>query len=266
MNFGMWCIMMKRNTTRVKTWLFALLVCLASMSLAQAEDSPFRLGETLHYSMNFGWFEVGTAQIFIKPELEHIDGEAYYSIEFDVRTGSWVRFFTKFDGHFESLVHTETLKPLRSYRNLKHGKKIDIRTDNFYYEDSVRVHAYIEDRDLHRHHKFHEGATPILDLLSTYLSLRNLDLGEVEDQVNVRTFYSNRLYEFQMIPGEYGQQKIKKKRYDTREFRMQFPENDSFGKGKHGNVIISNDQSQIPLKIEVNMVLGSFYFKLEDAK
>ena len=216
--------------------------------------------------MNFGWFEVGSAEIWIDSELQYIDGEAHYSVQCIIQTASWVKIFTRLNAHYESLINVETLKPLVSRRNLKYGKSIDIRTDKFFYKDSVRIHAYIEDLNAHRYHSFKQKDVPILDFLSTYLSLRNDDLSETDEPVQVRTWYSNTLYEFQMIPDKYSQYKLKNRRVNSREFKLQFPKNDMFKNGKHGKVIISNDKDKIPLKIDINIILGSFYLELEDAK
>lgn len=244
-----------------------LIIFLISISLltgyfssAQENSHPFKPGEKLTYSMNLGWFEVGNAEAWIDPELRNIDGQEYYVVQFTAKTTSWVKFFKSVNACFETLVNTKTLLPLVSRRDLKFGKDIDIRTDKFTYSDSVKIRTYIEDIDKDRYHEFRLEETPLLDFLSTYLYIRNMKLNTNSQPIKFRTFYSNTLYKFQMIPGV--QRQYSKVR--AREYRLEFPENEMFGKGKHGKLILSDNHAKIPLRIDVNLILGSFYFKLEN--
>ena len=243
---------------RLVITLFALTMGLAVVG----QVHPFKPGERLTYSMHFGWLEVGSAEVWIDPEIQVVEDVPHYLVQCNVQTSGWV-FFKPVTACYESLVNVETLKPLRSSRDLKFGKSIDIRTDEFTYTDSARVHAYVEDIDTHRYHSFELGDNPVLDFLSTYLTLRNTDLNKVSDQLTIRSFYSNTLYEFKMSPAEMTSFDYGKVPIPAKTFQLHFPKNDMFKKDKHGSVLISTDGLQVPLRMDINIILGSFYFKLE---
>ncbi|MEQ9404618.1 MAG: DUF3108 domain-containing protein [Cyclobacteriaceae bacterium] len=246
------------------TLLFFLFI--SHSSFTQHKSHPFKKGEKLTYSMHFGWFEVGKAEISIDPELEYVDGKAHYSVQCSIYTAPWVKFFRNFNACYESLVNAQTLKPLVSYRDLKSGREIDIRTDKFYYGDSVKVHAYVEDLDENRYHTFGKKDVPILDFLSTYLHVRNVNFEKSDEPVEVRTFYSNTLYEFQMFPQAHQTYNLKSRKVKARELKLEFPENEMFKKGKHGSLIISEDKEKLPLRVDINIILGSFILKLQEDK
>ncbi|MEP5613578.1 MAG: DUF3108 domain-containing protein [Cyclobacteriaceae bacterium] len=242
-----------------------LLFLLLGSASAQKVNHPFKPGEKLIYSMHFGWFEVGEAEFWIDPELRYIDGEAYYSVQGAINTSSWARIFKAITGCFESLIHVETLEPLRSHRTMNSGKKtVDVRTDNFTYSDSLKIHTYVEDVDEHRYRSFNrEKNIPMRDFLSTFLLLRTVQFKD-NQPLEMRSFYSNTLYELKVVPGKQTDYDLKKKKIVSREFGLEFPKNEYFKRGKNGSAILSEESDRRPLRIEIDMALGSFYLKLSD--
>ncbi|MEP1094666.1 MAG: DUF3108 domain-containing protein [Cyclobacteriaceae bacterium] len=241
------------------------LLFLFEPASAQKEDHPFKVGEVLTYSMHFGWFEVGEAEFWIDPELRYINGDAYYSVQGEINTSSWARIFKAITGCFESLIHVETLQPLRSHRTMNSGKKtVDVRTDNFTYSDSLKIHTYVEDVDEHRYRSFpRKENIPMRDFLSTFLLLRTVQFND-NQPLDMRSFYSNTLYELRVIPGREKEYDLKKKKITSREYKLEFPKNEYFKKGKNGSAIVSEESDRRPLRIEIDMALGSFYLKLDD--
>ena len=109
---------------------------------AQNKSYPFKEGEKLIYSVHFGWFEIGEAELWIDPELQNMNGEAHYLIRCNVKSSPWFKMFKAMDMCFESMVKVEDLSPTYSFRDIRQGKKIDVRHDRFSYADSVGVEAY----------------------------------------------------------------------------------------------------------------------------
>lgn len=233
-------------------------------STAQNKSYPFKQGEKMIYSVHFGWFNIGKAEIRIDPKLRYEEGVPHYFVKCTINSSPWFRMFKQMNMTFESMIRVDNLRPKNSFRDLKQGKKIDIRYDDFYFEDSIRVEAYIEDIDKHRHHKFAYEETPFFDALSTYLYLRNKDLSNAKENFGVRTFFTNTLYEFYIEPDGKGKYKLDGKKIPTSEFELVFPPSDLNPKGKSGYVAISADDRKIPLKFKVNLSVGSFALSLDE--
>lgn len=247
--------------------MIVFLLLSFGISSAQKPDHPFKPGEKLNYTMHFGWFEVGKAEFFIDPEIQTIDGEAYYSVQGIITPSGWGKIFKAITGCYESLINVETLRPLRSHREMKSGKKItDVRTDNFNYaySDTLKIHTYVEDVDDHRYRAFPKKKdVPMLDFLSTFLFVRNVEFPD-NQAIDLRSFYSNTLYEFRVIPGQLKTYEAKQRKFRSREYSLEFPRNSYFKKGKkHGSAIVSEEANRLPLRIEINMKLGTFYLKLD---
>jgi hypothetical protein len=254
------------NICSSKGLLYTLfLLVVIESTKGQKVDHPFEPGEQLNYSMHFGWFEVGEAEFYIDPELQYIDGEAYYSVHGEINTSSWARIFKAITGCFESLIHVETLQPLRSYRTMNSGKKtVDVRTDHFDYSDSLKIHTYVEDLDEHRYRSFfRKENVPMRDFLSTFLFLRTVQFPD-NQPVDMRSFYTNSLYELKVTPGKQTDYNLNKRKIRSKEYKLEFPKNEYFKRGKNGSAIVSEESDRIPLRIEIDMVLGGFYLKLAD--
>lgn len=252
-----------RKTMAIFVVFFALLSGVNPL-IAQNKSYPFKQGEKMTYSVHFGWFNIGEAEVWIDPELHYENGEPHYLISCNISSAPWFKLLKKIDMCFESLVRASDLRPVNSIRDLKQGGRIDIRSDQFVFGDSIKVNAYVEDVDSHRYHTFPKTEVPFRDALSTYLYLRNQDLHNLNDKLSVRTFFTNSLYEFHMAPDGRGKFKLMGERVQTREFKLLFPPSSLVPKGQEGSVVVSADERRIPLKFKMNLSLGSFMLELED--
>ncbi len=250
--------------------MLILWVCFfgAIQSGAQNKSYPFKPGEKLTYNMKFGWFNIGDAVVWLDPEFHYPNdnGKPHYKIQFQVRTASWFRVFSKLSFCMESLIEADDLKPFRSDRDLEAKNKIDIRHDYFSYADSISVRAYIEDIDKWRYHKFAKEDAPLRDAMSTYMWLRGRNRSDFNHEIKVRTFFTNDLYEFSMLPGEKTTYKYDGRRVRALEFELVFPEGEYFEDGKTGRLILSDDRNRLPLRIEIDMRVGSFIFDLDEVE
>ena len=233
------------------------------MNPLKAQKYPFKPGERLVYKMNFGWFNVGEAEIWIDPEFHYPTKDPHYNIQCHIKTASWFKVFSKLEICMESLIQADNLQPYKSDRDMEGRNRIDIRHDFFKYGDEIEVSAYIEDIDEWRHHKFPKGSVPVRDALSTYFWLRSKKGEELDSSIDVRTFFTNDIYEFTMKPKRKTKYNYKGDNISVREFELIFPESEFFSNGKNGEVIVTNDERMLPLKFELYMSVGSFKFQLK---
>ena len=237
---------------------------MAAQSKEEVSNFPFKKGENLLYTMNYGWFEIGEASVSIDEKYWYFKNQAYLHIQCELVTKGFFGFFAKLDVCMDSWVDPQTLRPLHSHRNIAFGNKIDIRTDRFSYGDSVRVHSYIEDVDSRRYHSFSSKGY-LFDALSTYLFLRSRASvrNPCDKTISVRTFFSNDLYTFGMTCIDIQNATWEDRVVEARKYMLHFPESETFPKGKKAYVISTNDARQIPLKFLIEMGYGDFTFELK---
>lgn len=245
--------------------LSVMLIVIGVANALVAQKYPFKPGERLIYKMNYGWFNVGDAEMWLDPEFHYPTDEPHYNVQAHIKTASWFKVFSKLEICMESMMQANNLQPLKSDRDLEGRNRIDVRHDFFKYgRDSIEVDAYIEDIDQWRHHRFPNGNVPVRDALSTFMWLRSKKKSELQRPIEVRTFFTNDLYEFSMRPKGRTSYKYKGEKIDALEFELVFPEGEFFQSSRTGIVIVSDDAQMLPLKFEVDMEVGSFRFQLED--
>ena len=185
--FGRFPVSMARLTIM---WLIVVGAwCVKAQSVGNDENRHITPGEELLYTMNYGWFTIGKAEIFFDKEIWEVDDLSYYYLQCRVQTTGVFDFFTSTDICLESWIDVESLRPKVSYRQVFFGRKMDIRTDRYDYTDSVTISTYVEDVDRHQVKK---SDTITLDLLSTYLNLREIIHQNIpSDTVFVKLHFSN---------------------------------------------------------------------------
>ena len=261
----------KKELFSLKKMVLCLLIGWLSLPvLAQSEKKagahPFKKGEVLTYSMHYGWFEIGEATLSIDEEWWYLEKSPHYYINCKIESTGFVGFFAQLNVCMESWVNPNTLRPLRSHREVMFGKKIDIRTDHFTYSDSVRVQAYVEDIDARRYHAFAQSEVPLFDALSTYLFLRSSEANALakSETKAVRTFFSNDLYQFGMTFAGTSTYDWHDRDVTVRKYDLLFPKSSSFPDGKKAYVLATNDRKSLPLKFSIEMNYGDFTFELKD--
>ncbi len=225
-----------------------------------AQNHSFTPGESLTYSIKYGIFKVGRAEVYLDRELWEIEGRPHYYLQFRMENSGFISLFTTLDLCMESWIDSSTLKPKKSARHFFYGSKMDVRTDRFDYADSITVSTYVEDVDRHHSAKLKEQDTLIFDALSSYLYLRN-KLPELEEteSTHIQIYFTYDLYtqgiQFtEMVDEDLG-------RYDIR-----FAESDQFKKGGTSYILGSQTGEFVPQKLVIDLSLGKLVFELVDRK
>gem|GEM_PF-5234335 len=222
------------------------------------DDRHFKLGEELIYSMNYGWLGIGKAEVFMDKEIWDIGGRPHYYIQCRVQTTGFFDFFTSTNICLESWIDSASLRPYVSYRQVFFGRKIDVRTDKFDYADSVTITTYVEDVDRHQTAKVNLSDTLVLDLLSTYLNLRNIIYNhQIADSTLVKTHFSNDIYPFGIVHSGAVEEGLYR-------FEFIFPESGQYKRGSSAHVLASKGEAIIPEKMVIELTLGKLIFTLED--
>lgn len=240
-----------------------MLLILTGTSMVNAQSNQkapkhlFETGEELVYSMNYGWFNIGKATIYIDQELWDLQGLPHYYIQCRINTTGVFNFFSSTDVCVESWVNATTLRPTISYRQLFIGQSMDIRTDKFDFTDSVTISTYVEDVNRHQVAKVNISDTLVLDLLSTYLNLRNIVYWHEEsDTTIVKMHFSNDIYPFGIVhSGMEG---------ELFRFDLIFPETEEYEKGSPAYLLAQKEDTIIPVKLVVELTLGKLVFILNE--
>ncbi|MCV9387248.1 DUF3108 domain-containing protein [Reichenbachiella ulvae] len=241
--------------------LAIMLLILAGNCLVNAQSNRkvpkhhFETGEELIYSMHYGWFTIGKATILMDQELWNIQGKPHYYLQCRIQTTGVFDFFSSVDVCAESWIDVATLRPTISYRQFFIGQSMDIRTDRFEYADSVTISTYVEDVNRHQVAKVNISDTLVLDLLSTYLNLRDIVYSnDGSDTTMVKMHFSNDIYPFGIVHSGMEDEYYR--------FDLIFPETEEYEKGSPAYLLAKKEDTIIPVKLVVELTLGKLVFIL----
>lgn len=205
------------------------------------------------YTFRFGWIPLGTADFWTEKHPDSL------YMKCTVQGDGILSLVNPLDACMESWLN-EDFQPVFTYRDFAFGNSLDVRWNWFEFDDSVRIKAFIEDINTHRHHEFDTGI-PIHDLLGTIYYLRNTPFSG--DSTVTRVFYSNDVYKIKVM--KRGEELISftASTAKAEKYEIQVLDSEYFSSGKKITVFTSPDRRKVPYLIIVEMLLGNFEFNLE---
>ena len=230
---------------------FILFSGMISMSRGKMPEVPQYGGETMHYILRFGIFNVGKATIsFIEDSLHcghHIKAEA--------RSIGMARIFTSLDYCFETCMQPETGLPDKTYILLVDGRAR-------FYSEVFFDHTSREDSSIIYSNMSGEKSVPknIHDILTGYFHFRkNCIRQSVADQqeVVIPTYLGDEVWDLKIryegndsINTMYG--KINCLRFKSSTVAGRFFRNED-----DMTTWFTNDGNNIPVKIHLDLIIGS---------
>ena len=234
------------------------------MTLAYGQQIPFRkessfqAGEELTYRLRYGIVSaaVGTLKVedssikFSSPHTFHLSAQG--------RTSSAFSIFYTVDNQYDSYIDSRTFLPHYYTENIHEGKYR--RTDIVRFNHGTRT--VVGNKGT-----FKSSAGQTFDLLSAYYFARNLDLSNVKQGDSFKlTYFLND--EIATLGIEYiGVETIKTAlgTLECLKFSPEIKPGRIFKKDSRLYLWVTNDGNRIPVKAEVEILVGSVTLELTDA-
>lgn len=222
-------------------------------------------GEHLTYKVHYGWLDAGIVHMLVDKELHTINGNTCYKIDVVGESKGLLYLFLKMKNHFGSYLDTIQLIPQLFYRDIHEGS---YRKNERVIFDHIQKQVQVEDlndsgTEVINKAVFHIG-DHVQDIVSTWYMLRNFDFSQVQigDTLHSPVFFDNVLYE-RFQTKFLGKRKIKTKLGSINAVVVApLVPFSSTGKsifaGENSvELFLSDDESRIPLKIKVKLLVGA---------
>jgi hypothetical protein len=255
----------------LNTALF-LLLC-AVMLTANAENDSMPLvdninkGELLTYDITFGWFNVGSAHARIADEIQEYDGTS--CIRFDVfgETKGIFKMVSKVKDEWTTYCELDSLRPVYAYRHIREGRHT--KEDKvFYHQEGTKVEYQRLNKATKKYEsQFFESKDQLYDLLGGVLYLRQYDFDKISvgDSIGVKAFYNRKFYDFKVFFEGRTVVKTKLGKVHALQLRPELPANKIFSGKNAIRLWLSDDQNKLPLRFEVEMLIGSAGIEIKSA-
>ncbi|MCF0190948.1 MAG: DUF3108 domain-containing protein [Marinilabiliaceae bacterium] len=225
----------------------------------------FKPGEDLTYTIKYGFIKGGEGRFSVRDTI--VNGKRVNHVVVGGRTTGVPDAFFKVRDTYESFIDPLTQLPVMSVRNIREGKYryYDVATYN-HEVGSVSVHK--ENRHGVRDTTEQVGPN-MLDIVSAFYHARNNSFDEtmsVGDTISYCTYFGGEVFPLQIKYSGKEMVKTKWGRVECYRFSPVTEVGRAF-KGKDDmHLWISADDNRLPVKIEFEMLVGSFTCELTNYK
>jgi hypothetical protein len=228
-----------------------------------APVSRFTVGEHLEYRVHYGFINAAEATVDVSNKIHQVNSRPCYRVDVSGRTTGAFDLVTRVRDSWQSYIDTSTILPQEFYMSQREGKyrkdqrvKFDHSADKILAKDAETT-------------KEHRAPNNIHDLISGYYYLRTVDFGRMNegDVVGVKAFYDNEFYDMRV---KYmGREVVNTKFGKINAFRVipMLPNKNNFFEDSDSiRLWISDDVNKVPIKVEVDLAIGSIEMDLKKYK
>lgn len=224
------------------------------------KDEPvFMPGEVLEYKLKYGFITAAEATLSVKASDMKFGQNPVYQLVVDARTSGTFDIFYKVRDHYDSFIDKNTLTPYFYQEN--------IREANYRRQDKARFYQDTRKVVANRG-TFTTPTTQTFDLVSAYYFSRSLDISKLKigDSFKLNYFLGD---EISALEIEYvGREMVKTKlgTLSCLKFSPSIKPGRIFKKDSKLYLWISDDGNRVPVKAEVEILVGSVTLEIKSAK
>lgn len=248
----------------MKAQMIALVLGLVSLtSFAQElplkKEPIFKEGEVLQYRLKYGFITAAEATIRVQSSDLKFDNKPTYRLVVDAQTSGTFDVFYKIRDHYDSYIDKVDLTPYFYQENIREGGYR--RQDKArFYQDSKKVVA--------NRGTFSTPTTQTFDLVSAYYFSRSLDISKLKigDKFKLNYFLGDEIsaLEIQYV----GKEMVKSKlgNLSCLKFSPSIKPGRIFKKDSRLYLWITDDGNRVPVKAEVEILVGSVTMEIKSAE
>lgn len=235
-----------------------LLFTITSAHANPQKKSSFGHGETLKYTLNYGFFTGGQGILTVRDTV--MFGKTVHHVVARAETTGMADALFRVRDRYESYIDPESSLPVKSIRSISENRYR-------YYDEVTYNHDSLYVVSLKK------GMQPvpsrIQDILSAFYFARNHRFNsslKVGDIINIMTYFSNELFPLRIR--FMGYETIDTKFGDVQCYRF-CPVTEvgrAFKTEEDMHVWISRDNNRIPVRIRFDLAVGSFTCNLDSYK
>lgn len=230
--------------------IFLLLLLSTSFSTKHEFKSVTYIpGEKLVYVAHFGWLNAGKATLTIRDSVFE-DQELYYAVAKAYTIGVADKLF-KVRDVYESFFRPENNQTYLAIRNINEGRYKYYNEVRYNYKDKKVLSQKSGEQDVPEN---------IMDLLGAFYYFRESMTDRIQnigDELILDTYFADEIFPLKVR--YVGNEKIKTKlgKFDAMKFSPVVEPGRIFDSEDDVTIWISKDKNHIPLRVRVDLIIGS---------
>ncbi|MGI4749161.1 MAG: DUF3108 domain-containing protein [Janthinobacterium lividum] len=229
-----------------------------AQDLVRKSTLAFKDGEQLSYRLKYGIFTAAEANLKIEDSAVKFEGKPTYHLTIDGRTAGSFDIFFKVRNRYESFIDHNTTLPYYYTENRREGK---------YRRSDKVVFDYVERKIIAQ-----TGVFPfkgqVFDLPSAYYFARNLDLSKIKpgDELKLQYFSEKKIETLGITYVGKEDVTCDLGTFNCLKFCPSIVPGRIFRKDSKLYLWITNDGNRIPVKAQVEILVGTVTLEIINAK
>ncbi len=246
------------------------LVTVLGITAFQANDryreipnTSFGKGERIEYRVHYGFINAAEARVDIHNSIVNVNNRPCYRVNVFGRTVGAFDLVSRVRDQWRSYIDTSAILPQMFKQEIEEGKFRKEETVLFNHGSNV---VYSEVNKVEK--RSFKAPNNIHDVISGYYFLRtiNFDRMSVGQSVEVPTFFNGDIYPMKVRYRGKDEIKTKFGRIKVLKLNPIMPSNKFFKGEESINIWVSDDVNKVPVKIEVDLWIGSLDMDLKSYK
>ncbi len=252
---------MKKAGIMLSVAVLALVGFRATDSYRRVVNTSFGPGEHLEYRVHYGFISAAEARVDVAPSLYTVNGRPCYQVNVFGRTTGAFDLVKRVRDTWRSYIDTSAILPQKFYTNIQESsyRKEENMTFN-HANNTVKAEERTE-KDLFK------VPDNVHDFVSSYFFLRTIDFNRmgIGQIIELPAFYDDTVYNLKV---QYrGKETIKTKFGQVKAIKLSpVMANNNFFKGQDALLVwVSDDVNKVPLKVQVELSVGSLDMDIKSA-
>ena len=256
-----WIAFCNMSRMRYRILVFLLVSCYYnsySQELQNVKETVFQVGEELNYKLRYGFLTAAEAVIRVENTDTKFDNKSVYHLVAEGKTAGSFNVFYKVRNRYDSYIDKKDLTPYLYTEN--------IRESNYRRTDKARF--YQDQKKIVSNKGTFKGDGQTFDLLSAYYFARSLDISKLNigSKFNLDYFLDDEVTTLQI---QYvGKERVKTSLgyFNCLKFSPSIQPGRIFRKDSKLYLWITDDGNRIPVKAQVEILVGSVTLEIVSAK
>lgn len=233
------------------------VVMMLTSVMTFAQNTAYKAGEELKYLVYYGIVDGGTAKLSVKEINDN--GQNVYFGEAYIETTGVAKVFCPLADRYTSWYSKTTGLPYKAVRDVREG-------DYYDYE----LTTFDRTRNVVNSSKKGEKAVPanISDIVSAFYNARSYQFGKchIGDTVEFMTYFCGSIYPMYIVYKGNTTVKTKAGKFNVMKFMPICEVGRVFDDEDDMIIYVTNDANKVPVRIELDMLVGSLKCDLIEYK
>jgi hypothetical protein len=233
------------------------------LRLFAQENNALIAGENLKYRIHLGFINAAEATIKSSPNTSTIDDQTVRKVEIEGKTTGVFELFSPLKDYWSAQIDIKSLLPIKTEMRKREGRYRKEETVLYQMDKGFAKITSPQNKPVS---SIIAGPKDLLDLISAYYFLRSKPVSDKKpgSRWSAQVLVDSKIYELVLVVRAKEVIETETGKRTSIKTNILLPKNNLFKEEDAIRLWISDDEYQVPLKVQVNLKIGFLTIDLVD--